>query len=153
MGYALRGLTYEQWEEDREYVTAARTVTEADVSAFAGLSGDFNPLHTDETFAATTPFGKRIAHGMLTAAMATGMVNAQGWFEGTTIALMEQVFRYKGPVMFGDTIHCVVTINNKKETSKPGRGVIAYDVNVVNQDGKTVLESTWTCMMKRSESE
>jgi acyl dehydratase len=83
--------------------------------------------------------------------MATGLVNAQGWFEGTTIALMEQVFRYKGPVMFGDTIHCVVRVANRKETSKPGRGVIAYDVNVVNQEGKTVLESTWTCMMKRSE--
>jgi acyl dehydratase len=64
MGYRLRGLAYEEWEEGRDYVTAARTVTEADVSTFAGLSGDFNPLHTDETFAATTPFGKRIAHGM-----------------------------------------------------------------------------------------
>jgi len=149
MGYALRGLAFEQWEEGREYVTAARTVTEADVSAFAGLSGDFNPLHTDETFARETPFKTRIAHGMLTAAMATGLVNGQGWFEGTTIALMEQVFRYRAPVMFGDTIHCVVTVGERKETSKPGRGVVAYDVNVVNQDGKTVIESRWTCMMRK----
>lgn len=149
MEYRLRGLTFEQWEEGRDYVTAARTVTEADVAAFAGLSGDFNPLHTDEEFAKDTPFGTRIAHGMLTAAMATGLVNAQGWFEGTTIALMEQVFRYKGPVRFGDTIHCVVRVGERKESSKPGRGVVAYDVNVVNQEGKTVLESRWTCMMKK----
>ncbi len=150
MPYRLRGLTFEQWEPDAEYVTAARTVTEGDVGAFAGLSGDFNPLHTDEVFAKETPFRARIAHGMLTAAVATGLVNAQGWFEGTTIALMEQVFRYKGPVRFGDTVHCVLKVAEKKETSKPDRGVIAYDVNVVNQEGKVVLESRWTCMMKRS---
>jgi acyl dehydratase len=149
MAYRLRGMTFEQWEPGAEFVTAARTVTEADVAAFAGLSGDFNPLHTDETFAKATPFGTRIAHGMLTAAMATGLVNAQGWFEGTTIALMEQVFRYKGPVKFGDTVHCVVKVAEKKETSKPDRGVVYYDVTVINQEGKPVLESRWTCMMKR----
>ena len=150
MPYRLRGHAYEQWEDGREYVTAARTVTEADVAAFAGLSGDFNPLHTDEVFAKETPFRTRIAHGMLTAAVATGLVNAQGWFEGTTIALMEQLFRYKGPVRFGDTVHCVVKVAEKKETSKPDRGVVAYDVIVVNQEGKAVLESRWTCMMKRA---
>ena len=149
MPYRLRGLSYEEWDAGQEYVTAARTVTEADVAAFAGLSGDFNPLHTDEEFAKETPFRTRIAHGMLTAAVATGLVNAQGWFEGTTIALLEQTFKYKGPVRFGDTVHCVVRVAEKKETSKPDRGVIAYDVNVVNQEGKAVLESRWTCMMKR----
>ena len=149
MGYRLRGLTYDQWDAAAEYVTAARTVTEADVSSFAGLSGDFNPLHTDQVFAENTPFRTRIAHGMLTAAVATGLVNAQGWFEGTTIALMEQVFKYKGPVKFDDTVHCVVKVGERKETSKPDRGVIAYDVTVVNQEGKVVLESRWTCMMKR----
>ena len=149
MGYRLRGLTYEEWDSGQEYQTAARTVTEADVSAFAGLSGDFNPLHTDEVFAKETPFRTRIAHGMLTAAMATGLVNAQGWFEGTTIALLDQVFRYKGPVKFGDTIQCTVKVAEKKETSKPDRGVVSYDVNVVNQEGKVVVESRWTCMMRR----
>ena len=149
MAYRLRGLAYEQWDPAAEYVTAARTVTEADVAAFAGLSGDFNPLHTDEEWAKTTPFRGRIAHGMLTAAMATGLVNGQGWFEGTTLALLEQVFRYKGPVKFGDTLHCVVKVAERKETSKPDRGVISYDVNVVNQEGKVVVESRWTCMMKR----
>jgi len=149
MGYRLRGLTYEQWEDGREYETSARTVTEADVAAFAGLSGDFNPLHTDEVFARETPFRTRIAHGMLTAAVATGLVNAQGWFEGTTLALLEQTFKYKGPVKFGDTVHCVLKVAEKKETSKPDRGVVAYDVNVVNQEGKAVLESRWTCMMRR----
>jgi acyl dehydratase len=149
MAYAQRGLTYEQWDPAKEYETAGRTVTEADVAAFAGLSGDFNPLHTDEVWAKETPFRGRIAHGMLTAAVATGLVNGQGWFEGTTIALLEQVFRYKGPVRFGDTIHCVVKVAERKETSKPDRGVVAYDVNVVNQEGKVVVESRWTCMMKR----
>src|SRR3989339_291722 len=75
-----RGMTFEQFAEGAEFVSAARTVTEADVVAFAGLSGDFNPLHTDAAFAAATPFGQRIAHGMLIAAMATGMANWTGIF-------------------------------------------------------------------------
>ncbi len=150
MGYRLRGLPFEQWEPGAEFVTAGRTITEADVASFAALSGDWNPLHTDDEFAKTTPFGARIAHGMLTAIVATGLVNAQGWFEGTTIALMEQTFRYRGPVKFGDTVHVVLKVAEKKTTGKPDRGVVACDVNVVNQRGETVLESRWTCMMKRS---
>ncbi|MCZ6646434.1 MAG: MaoC/PaaZ C-terminal domain-containing protein, partial [SAR324 cluster bacterium] len=59
------GLFYEEFEIDRELLTQARTITEADIVAFAGLSGDYNLVHTDETFAAGTPFGTRIAHGPL----------------------------------------------------------------------------------------
>src|SRR3970282_1446479 len=88
-----RGLTFDQFNLGDTFVSQARTVTEADVVNFAGLSGDFNPLHTDEEFGQSTPFGGRIAHGMLVAAMATGMANWTGVFEGTTIALMEQVIR------------------------------------------------------------
>ena len=144
-----RGRYFEDFKVGEVLITGRRTVDGGDVSRFAGLTGDFNPLHTDEIFAKETPFRGRIAHGMLTAAVATGLVNAQGWFEGTTIALLEQTFKYKGPVKFGDTVHCVVKVAERKETSKPDRGVIAYDVNVLNQEGKVVLESRWTCMMKR----
>ncbi|MEK7440306.1 MAG: MaoC/PaaZ C-terminal domain-containing protein, partial [Chloroflexota bacterium] len=100
-----RGLTFDQFNVGDSFTSQSRTVTEADVVSFAGLSGDFNPLHTDEEFARTTPFGTRIAHGMLVAAMATGMSNWTGVFEGTTLALMEQVIQYKAPTKFGDTVH------------------------------------------------
>jgi acyl dehydratase len=149
MGKQQRGLTFDQFNPGDTFVSQARTVTEADVVNFAGLSGDFNPLHTDEQFGRTTPFGGRIAHGMLVAAMATGMANWTGVFEGTTIALMEQVIQYKGAVKFGDTVRLELRVAEKKETSKADRGVVVFDTNVCNQDGKAVIEGRWTLMMKR----
>ena len=144
-----RGLNFEQFEVGDEFVSQSRTVTEADVVAFAGLSGDFNPLHTDALFASETPFGERIAHGMLIASMATGMSNWTGVFEGTTIALMEQVIRYKGVVKLGDTIHLELSVAAKKETSKSDRGVVTFDTQVINQEGTAVIEGQWVLMMRR----
>jgi acyl dehydratase len=146
----MAGLTFEQFKLGDTYKSQSRTVTETDVVNFAGLSGDFNPLHTDAEFGKTTPFGERIAHGMLIAAMSTGMSNWTGVFESTTIALMEQLIQYKGVVKFGDTIHLELKVIEKKETSKPDRGVVVYETHVVNQEGKAVIEGKWTLMMKRS---
>jgi acyl dehydratase len=69
------GQYYEEFEIGDTHVSQGRTITEADVATFAGLSGDYNPLHTDAEFAKTTIFGERIAHGMLTVAMSTGLSN------------------------------------------------------------------------------
>ena len=145
----MSGLTFDQFHLGDTFTSQARTVTEADVVNFAGLSGDFNPLHTDAEFGKATPFGGRIAHGMLAAAMATGMANWTGVFEGTTLALMEQVIQYKGAVKFGDTIYLELRVSDKKETSKPDRGVVVFETHVCNQDGKAVIEGKWTLMMKR----
>jgi acyl dehydratase len=150
MTYKTRGLAFEQFNPGDTFVSQARTVTEADVVNFAGLSGDFNPLHTDEEFGKTTPFGGRIAHGMLVAAMATGMSNWTGVFEGTTLALMEQVIQYKHPTKFGDTVHLELKVLEKKETSKPDRGIVIFETHVCNQEGKAVIEGRWTLMMKRN---
>ncbi|HET7011361.1 MAG TPA: MaoC/PaaZ C-terminal domain-containing protein [Anaerolineales bacterium] len=144
-----RGLLFDQFEDGATFVSSARTVTEADVVAFAGISGDFNPLHTDAVFAAGTPFGQRVAHGMLIASIATGMANWTGVFEGTTLALMEQVIQYRGPVRFGDTIHLELTVAEKKPTSKPDRGVVVFQTQVKNQEGTSVIEGRWTLMMRR----
>jgi acyl dehydratase len=149
MTYKTCGLTFDQFNLGDVFASQARTVTETDVVAFAGLSGDFNPLHTDAEFGKTTPFGARIAHGMLVAAMATGMANWTGIFEGTTLALMEQVIQYKGAVKFGDTIHLELRVTEKKGTSKPDRGVVVFETRVCNQAGQAVMEGRWTLMMRR----
>jgi len=146
---ANRGLTFDQFNLGDVFVSHGRTVTEADVVAFAGLSGDFNPLHTDEEFAKTTPFSRRIAHGMLIAAMATGMSNWTGVFDGTTIALMEQVIQYKKPTRFGDTVHLELKVLEKKETTKPDRGVVIFETRVLNQEDQAVIEGKWTLMIRR----
>ncbi len=145
-----RGLTFDQFELGDTFVSQARTITEADIVNFAGLSGDFNPLHTDAVFAASTPFGERIAHGMLIAAVATGMANWTGVFEGTTLALMEQVIRYKGAVKIGDTVRLELKVAEKKETSKPDRGVVVFDTRVLNQHDQAVIEGQWTLLMRRA---
>ncbi len=145
---ASRGLTYDEFEMGAVYPSQARTVTEADVANFAGLSGDFNPLHTDAEFAKTTPMGERIAHGVLILAMATGMANWMGIFEGTTLALMEQVTRYKGAVKFGDTIRLEMEVIEKKPTSKPEKGVVKFAIRVKNQRDENVVEGEWTLLMK-----
>lgn len=143
------GLVFEEFEIDATYASQGRTITEADVAAFAGLSGDFNPLHTDAEFAASTPFGQRIAHGMLTVIISTGMSNWTGIFAGTTIALLEQNIKYPMPVMFGDTVHLEMKVSEKRETSKPDRGIVKFAAQMVNQRGDVVVDMIWTLMMKR----
>ena len=143
------GFYFEEFEVGAELRSRSRTVTETDVVMFAGLSGDYNPLHTDAEFMKSSAFGERIAHGMLVASIATGLNSQMGWFEGTTIALMEVTYRFKAPVKFGDTVTLVVTPVEKKETSKPDRGIVHMDANVLNQRGEVVIEGKWTTMMKR----
>lgn len=144
-----RGLTFDQLILNSRFTSAGRTVSEADVVNFAGLSGDYNPLHTNAEFGRQTPFGERIAHGMLVVAMATGMANWLGIFEGTTIALIEQTVRYKGVVRFGDTICLQLEVLEKRPSSKPDRGVVRFGAYVLNQRDERVVEGEWTLLMRR----
>jgi acyl dehydratase len=150
MAYKPRGLTFDQFNTGDVFVCQSRTVTEADTVNFAGVSGDYNPLHTDEEFGKTTPFSGRIAHGVLGLAIATGQANQLGVFEGTTIALMQQTVKYVGAVKFGDTIHLELKVAEKEESSKPDRGVVTFGATVLNQAGKPVIDSQWVLLMKRN---
>jgi acyl dehydratase len=143
------GLTYEEFELGAIYDTQPRTITEADVVNFAGLSGDFNPIHTDAEVAEKGPFGERIAHGMLTVAISTGMANMTGLMAGTTIALLEQNIKYKGAVKFGDTVRLQMEVIEKRETSKPDRGIVKLAARVYNQRDEVVVDMIWTQLMKR----
>lgn len=143
------GLFFEEFELGAKYKSQGRTIAESDVTTFAGLSGDFNPLHTDAEFAQSTPFGERIAHGLLTVAISTGMSNWTGIFAGTTIALMEQNIKYTAGVKFGDTVHLEMEVIEKKETSKPDRGIIKIAAKMLNQRGDVVVDMLWTLMMKQ----
>jgi len=150
MTYAPRGRHFEEFTVGEAFTTAARTVTEGAVDAFAGLSGDFNPLHTDEESSRQSPMKGRIAHGMLVLAVASGQANQLGIFEGTTLALlgMDKI-RWTAPVRLGDTIHTVLTVREMRASSKPDRGVLILDVAVRNQRGETVCQAEWTTLMTR----
>ncbi len=149
MPYEMRGRYFDDFAEGEAIETASRTITEADVVGFAGLSGDFNPLHTDEEYMRGTPFKGRIAHGMLVASIATGQANQLGIFEGSSIALLSMSLRFTGAVRFGDTVHTVLRCREKRESSKPDRGSAVFDVSVLNQRGEAVLESEWVVLLKR----
>ena len=146
--YQFRGLYLEDFEIGKEYLSPARTVTEADVVNFAGLSGDFNPMHVDEEFAKKGHFGTRIAHGALGFIISTGLSNQMGIYEGTTIAFMECTVKYTAPLLIGDTIHVSVTPTEARHSSKPGRGILKQSLRLVKQDGTTVMESEQVLMMK-----
>jgi acyl dehydratase len=143
------GLYYEDIEIGREYVSPGRTITETDVVQFAGLSGDYNPIHTDAEFARESAFGERIAHGLLGVAVISGLSARIGLFDGTAIAFLGLSWDFTGPIRLGDTVHLRMTIAEKRETSKPDRGVIHRDMRLVNQHGETVQKGVFKLMVKR----
>ncbi len=150
MAYEPKGRYWDDFTVGETFETAARTVEAGDVSLFAGLSGDFNPLHLNEEFAKTTPFGGRVAHGILTLAISNGHQNQLGIFEGTTLALLGiDRIRFTGPVRLGDTVHTAMTIKETKPSSKPDRGVVTYEVAVRNQKGETVMHCEQSVLMMR----
>lgn len=120
--------------------TSGRTIESGDVNLFAGLSGDFNPVHVNQVYAEKGMFGVRIGHGLLTLAVTSGQMNQTGMFEGTTIGFlgMDNV-RFSSPVRFGDTVLTSATVTSTRESNKPGRGVVAMTITTKNQRGETVL--------------
>lgn len=150
MAYEPRGRFWDDFKAGQAFETAARTVEAGAVSLFAGLSGDFNPLHVDEEFARATPFGGRIAHGVLTLAISTGQQNQLGIFEGTALALLRfDRLSFTGPVRLGDTIHTEITVKETKGSSKPDRGVVVLDVTVKNQKGEPVMQCEQSVLVRR----
>lgn len=148
MSDAVRGLYFEEFEPGQKIITPARTITETDVVNFAGLSGDFNALHTDEEFARQTPYSKRIAHGMLGLSVATGLAARHGFIEGTALAFREVSWKFSAPVFIGDTIHLEAEVIELSPMPKLGGGLVVLKALMLNQDGKTVQKGEWRVLMK-----
>jgi acyl dehydratase len=133
----------------QETTTPGRTVTEADVTAFAGLSGDYNPIHTNAEFAAATPFRQRIAHGALGLALVTGLGSRTGMLDGTAIAFLGiEDWKFSKPIFLGDTVHVRMTVTEVRPSSKPGSGVLKRRMELVNQRGEVVQSGTFVTLVK-----
>ena len=140
---------FEDFEVGDTFVTPSRTVGESEISTFAGLSGDFNPIHTDDTFAQASPFGQRIAHGLLGLSVMTGLSIRLGIWEASTIALLGiEEWRFLGPIFAGDTVHAVVEIAGKRATSDGRRGVLDRRYTLVNQRGEAVQQGRLPLLVK-----
>src|SRR3954469_11893185 len=111
-------LFFDDFNIGDEMVSPGRTITEADVVQFTGLSGDFNPLHIDEEFAKETPYKTRVAHGLLSVSVITGLQSMMGIVNGSTLGLLEINWRFKRGVIPGDTIYAKFIVKTKQETSK-----------------------------------
>ena len=149
-GAAPSGLYYEDFAEGERWRSRGRTVTEADVAQFAGLSWDYTPLHTDEEYCRQhSVFGTRVAHGLLGLAMASGLMVSLGLTEGTILALLGLEWRFLGPIKIGATIHVRQRLVSRRETSKPDRGILVFDTDLRNQRGEVVQQGTRTVLVKR----
>jgi acyl dehydratase len=139
----------EDFKVGEETVTPARTLTEADVVVFAGLSGDYNPIHTDAEFAAATPFGRRIAHGVLGLAVVTGLAARTGMLDGTALAFLGiEDWKFSKPILLGDTVHVRMKVTEVRPSSKPGSGVLRRRMELVNQRGEVVQSGTFVTLVK-----
>lgn len=148
----LVGLWFEDCLPNLQIVSPRRTITEADIVAFAGLSGDFNPLHTDETHASRTVFRGRVAHGLLIQSIGSGLVNQTGAFHGTIVALQEMNIRLLNPVRAGDTIGVVLTCREVDPKPARKRGWVMFGCVITNQDGVHVIEGEWRTVHLRTPS-
>jgi acyl dehydratase len=141
------GLYFEDIEVGREMTTRGRTITEADLVQFAGLTGDYNPMHTDAEYMKGSAFGQRIAHGMLTLSYAVGQAYQLGFMERTVMAFRGLEMKFSLPVFIGDTIHAELKVIETKEARRMGGGWVTLEVKIINQDGKTVQSGTWTVLL------
>ncbi|MGH9660563.1 MAG: MaoC/PaaZ C-terminal domain-containing protein [Bryobacteraceae bacterium] len=131
-------LFFEDFQPGREDTTRSRTITEADIVAFAGLSGDFIELHTSDEYARQGPFGRRIAHGLLTLSISSGLTVQMNLLSSTVVAFYGiDRLRFTAPVFPGDTIHVRKRVLEAVE--KEEFGVLTFETKVLNQRGETVL--------------
>jgi acyl dehydratase len=141
---ARRGLYFEEFEVGQNVSTAGRTITEADVVNFAGVSADFNSIHTDIAYSEASFFEQRVAHGLLVMSVASGLAMRTGLMEGTVIAWRDiRDWRFSQPVFIGDTIHVDLEVVETKPMPRLGGGQVNMGVKILNQDDKMVMKGHW----------
>ena len=141
MSFTPQHLYFDDVEVGQRWESLGRTITEADIVNFAGLSGDFNPIHMDHEFARSTPFRKPIAHGLLIFSIASGL----GLYAPSmrTLAIVSvKDWQFKGPIFIGDTIRVRSTVVAKQVRSRGRRGEITWHREIFNQEGKSIQEGT-----------
>lgn len=143
----MLGRYFDEFKVGEQFTSPGRTVTEADEVNYASLAGSWLPVHTNEEFAKKSQYGTRIAHGMLIASIAEGLLTRLNLYEDTARALLEVKTRFVGAVKLGDTITVKATLAEKKETKAGDRGIIKLAFSVINQRDEVVLEGERVVML------
>jgi 3-hydroxybutyryl-CoA dehydratase len=151
MNTIVRSLYFEDFIVGQKFVTKARTITEADIVNFAGLSWDHNQLHTDAEYAASTLYGKRIAHGLLGVVAHAGL--SYELTEDSLLALLELTWQFTAPIYIGDTIHVEQIVKNMRESKTGDRGILSFEKEVLNQKNEVVQTGTTTILLAKRPGE
>jgi acyl dehydratase len=144
----LHGLYFEEFAIGDRTTSTSRTITESDIVMFAGLSGDYNELHTSEAYAAKTIFGKRIAHGLLGLSVASGLAFQMGFLIGTVDAFRSVEWEFSAPIFMGDTIRLEAEVTETKAFPRLGNGRVVFKVAVKNQNDEVVQRGTWALLIR-----
>ncbi|MFN2227925.1 MAG: MaoC/PaaZ C-terminal domain-containing protein [Anaerolineae bacterium] len=146
------GMYFEEFEVGQSVTSAGRTITEADIVGFAALSGDWNTIHTDAEYAASQPFGQRVAHGLLALSIATGLAVRLGFMEETVLAFRELgSWKFSLPIFIGDTIRVRATVAEKRPMRRLGGGLVTFKVEILNQRDEVTQRGTWRVLVKSQE--
>jgi acyl dehydratase len=135
------------------FESPGRTITEADVHAFAQLSGDFNRLHVDAEYARQGPFGQRIAHGLLVLSVLSGLTTQSAGYralEPFVVALKDIACRFPKPTFIDDTIRVRVGVLERAAGSKPGRITVTFRREAINQRDEVVLQADFRMVLKEA---
>ncbi len=146
------GRSFEDFRLGECWETHGRTIGEADIMSFAALTGDWNPVHVDETVAAPL-HGGRIAHGPLFPGLAWGMLRHHDLIEGTVIALRSLDWEFLAPVRIGDTVRATAEVAALSPHPEAPRGRVTFALAFVNQRGETVNRGHATLVMQREREE
>lgn len=144
--------SYEDFNVGDEFMTQGRTITDADVVLFAGLTGDYNPIHVDEEFSKQrSVFKTRVVHGLFTLSVAEGLFFSYGWLEsGNAITVSYNDVKFTEPVFIGDTIHFSGKVKMKRESkSNPGWGIIEIGMTGLNQKNIAFLSFEHVYLVRR----
>jgi acyl dehydratase len=147
-------LYYEDVAPGREFRTRGHTVTDTDLSRFSELTHDHHPLHTDDAFARTMGFPRRIAHGLFGLALMEGLKSELGLYESTSVASLgwDQV-RFRKPIVSGDTVHVRVRLDTMRPSRDPSRGVVSETVELVNDRGEVAISASHATLLIRRQGE
>lgn len=142
------GMYFEDFVIGESAESSTRTITEADIVAFAGLSGDFNEIHVSEPFSAASPAGRRIAHGMLGLSIASGLAVQMGFMFRTVEFFRGVDWEFVAPIFIGDTLHIVAEVSEIKAFPRLKNGKVMFKVVLKNQTGVVTQRGTWTLLVK-----
>ena len=144
----MPALWFEDFQVGAEATTSLRTITAGDIVAFAEVSGDRNPLHLDEAYAAAGPFGRIVAHGLLGLAAASGLMEQSGFTAGTLVAFLGLEWSFRNPIYPEDVLRVRMRVAQTRATRDPAHGLVKLGLTVLNQADETAQEGSFTVLVR-----